>query len=435
MNTVDISISKHTYSPFVRHVKPIERDAVVFIVFTSGIGGVTTLVARRADWLRRNGIHSEVISIPGAMQDAYFDAANRVTLLDPFQSDFQSQKISEHEAICGFLADKLRKFNSVYFETYSHDSMYMASSIMRHLPNSCGGLYLIQDRTLTSIPCIMMHPLVECGIIYGMNSESFAFTERENGIKFRRNVIFPIPYSVPSETFTRKITNKKNILTIARFDIMKGYIVGLLEAMPKVLSNHPDVELTIVGDGPLRHRFEGMVRRLGLQKNVVFTGMLPISRLEALIDESFAYVGMGTTVLMAASRRVPCILAQPWTENAVGAGYFGSQKGYEFGEMAPSTETHECWLKVIHLFDDLELYNKIADDGFNKLKNEFNEDIVMKRQKNYFDNQFLTFSNVLSPIDNINNSEIHRFIKRSIRDRPELMNSFKKYKSYWKFNQ
>jgi glycosyltransferase involved in cell wall biosynthesis len=77
----------------------------------------------------------------------------------------------------------------------------------------------------------------------------------------------------------------------------------LLAAMPAVLQAVPDARLFIVGEGRLRGRLEGEVRKLGLGGRCVFTGFRPdVDRL--LEHFSLLYLtsrleGLGTTLLDA----------------------------------------------------------------------------------------------------------------------------------------
>jgi glycosyltransferase involved in cell wall biosynthesis len=60
---------------------------------------------------------------------------------------------------------------------------------------------------------------------------------------------------------------------IARLFKLKGHD-DLLAVAPRLVRSCPRIKFLLVGDGPWRGRFENEVRALGLEKHVVFTGLL-----------------------------------------------------------------------------------------------------------------------------------------------------------------
>jgi len=68
--------------------------------------------------------------------------------------------------------------------------------------------------------------------------------------------------------------DKRIVLNAANLVPVKGHEY-LIKAMAKVLEERKDVLLVIVGDGPLRGKLEGLVKKLGLSKHVKFAGAKP----------------------------------------------------------------------------------------------------------------------------------------------------------------
>jgi colanic acid/amylovoran biosynthesis glycosyltransferase len=75
------------------------------------------------------------------------------------------------------------------------------------------------------------------------------------------------------------------LLTVARLDAQKGVPV-LLQALARVRATGIDACLTVVGDGPLRARFEGLTGELGVASMVEWTGALGQDRLPACYAEA-----------------------------------------------------------------------------------------------------------------------------------------------------
>ncbi|MGH9571525.1 MAG: glycosyltransferase family 4 protein, partial [Candidatus Angelobacter sp.] len=70
----------------------------------------------------------------------------------------------------------------------------------------------------------------------------------------------------------------KVLLTVARLVPRKGHKI-VLEALPKVMREVPNLKYLIAGDGPERTSLHALVRQLGLQKVVVFAGDVPHHRI------------------------------------------------------------------------------------------------------------------------------------------------------------
>src|ERR1035437_4956261 len=69
---------------------------------------------------------------------------------------------------------------------------------------------------------------------------------------------------------------------IARLFKLKGHD-DLLAVAPRLVRSCPRIKFLFVGDGPWRGRFENEVRALGLEKHVVFTGLVAPTDVPALV--------------------------------------------------------------------------------------------------------------------------------------------------------
>lgn len=67
------------------------------------------------------------------------------------------------------------------------------------------------------------------------------------------------------------LQGKKVMLTVARLVPRKGHKI-VLQALPKVLAEAPDVKYLIAGEGPEKERLQALVRELGVQEAVIFVG-------------------------------------------------------------------------------------------------------------------------------------------------------------------
>ena len=69
---------------------------------------------------------------------------------------------------------------------------------------------------------------------------------------------------------------------IARFFKLKGHD-DLLAVAPRLVRANPRIKFLLVGDGPWRGRFENAVHNLGLEKHVVFAGLVAPTEVPALL--------------------------------------------------------------------------------------------------------------------------------------------------------
>lgn len=72
------------------------------------------------------------------------------------------------------------------------------------------------------------------------------------------------------------------LLSIARLSEEKGHLV-LLPAIARLKAHHPDLHLTLAGDGPMRGQIETLIARLGLQETVTITGWVSTEQVRAEI--------------------------------------------------------------------------------------------------------------------------------------------------------
>jgi phosphatidylinositol alpha-1,6-mannosyltransferase len=81
------------------------------------------------------------------------------------------------------------------------------------------------------------------------------------------------------------------LLTVARLVPHKGQDV-MLECMPELLSEIPDLRYVIVGGGPDENRLRSITRRLGVENRVIFAGRLSDSEMAEAYATSTVYIGL-----------------------------------------------------------------------------------------------------------------------------------------------
>ncbi len=107
-----------------------------------------------------------------------------------------------------------------------------------------------------------------------------------------------------------KHTVQNNIIFVGRLVEKKG-LAYLIQAMPSILSEFPELKLTIVGDGPLKSPLTQLSRELNIEENVNFVGAVKNEEIPGYLQKSLIAVipsivtksgdqeGLGLTIVEA----------------------------------------------------------------------------------------------------------------------------------------
>ncbi len=101
-------------------------------------------------------------------------------------------------------------------------------------------------------------------------------------------------------------------LCVGRLSPVKGHLL-LLDAFAEVHAEHPDIRLTLAGDGDMRPKIEAKIATLGLINAVDITGWVTAEQVKSLIDKSTALVqpslieGLPVVIMEAMARKRPVV--------------------------------------------------------------------------------------------------------------------------------
>ena len=107
-------------------------------------------------------------------------------------------------------------------------------------------------------------------------------------------------------------TKRPKLISVGRLFYRKG-IDLLVDVIPKVIEEHPDIEWNIVGDGPKKYLLEYVVKKYNLEKNVKILGRVEHHLVQDLLESSNIYVNasltesFGIAVLEAAALGLICV--------------------------------------------------------------------------------------------------------------------------------
>jgi glycosyltransferase involved in cell wall biosynthesis len=174
-----------------------------------------------------------------------------------------------------------------------------------------------------------------------------------------------------------KIPNQ--VLYVGRLVNFK-HVDWLIEAFARVLKEVPEAKLKIVGDGPERGRLEELVRKLGLQACVTFTGLTPTyGAVTQYYKESEVFVlpstveGEAIVLKEAMAAGLPLIAI-----NIPGSGVLSLMREGENGFLIEPGRPELIAEKLVQLLRDEKLKERMGMAG-RKFVEKFDWDVIADR--------------------------------------------------------
>jgi glycosyltransferase involved in cell wall biosynthesis len=169
----------------------------------------------------------------------------------------------------------------------------------------------------------------------------------------------------------------KRLLFIGRLAAVKG-VPLLLQAVAAVKARHPDLTLTIVGDGPDRSRLEAQAAKLGLSGTASFVGYQAQHAVAELLETSDALVlpsfaeGVPVVLMEAMASRVPVIASRV-------AGIPELVEDGVSGYVVPPGDVTTLIARLDLLLSDADLRARMGLAGRRKVDSDFDVDGEARR--------------------------------------------------------
>ncbi len=203
----------------------------------------------------------------------------------------------------------------------------------------------------------------------------------EDQIKIIYPCLNPKDYKAPSEEEIKNLrdkynlNNKKILLSVGRLVERKGND-KVIEALPKILKQIPNLVYLVVGDGEYRKNLEALTKKNNLENNVVFAGRVEDSILPAFYSVADCFImiprelenkdveGFGMVYLEANYFHKPVIGSE-----SGGAGE-AVENGVS-GILVPPENIDKIKEAVINIFSDEHLYKKLSEEGKKRIEERF----------------------------------------------------------------
>jgi len=197
----------------------------------------------------------------------------------------------------------------------------------------------------------------------------------------REDKITVIPNGVDLKLFdsTRVEKVPNQILYVGRLVDFK-HVDWLIQAFSEVLKEVPSAKLKIVGGGPERGNLEVLVKKLGLQAHVTFTGLTPTyDAVTRYYNESEVFVlpstveGEAIVLKEAMAARLPLIAM-----NIPGSGVLSLMRDGKNGFLLEPGRPELIAEKLVHLLQNEELRKEMGAAG-RKFVEKYDWDVIAER--------------------------------------------------------
>lgn len=412
--------------------KPVWPGRICFIALSSGLGGTETLAIRQSRWFRRNGVRTAIITRAGVMDAEYRDAFDQVLHLDGDEVDPGSLLMDEWYRLIDRLADELRPLGGWHFMVFGQDGVFISSELSARLAGSSTSIYLVDDVRYGPASLEYVEAMSRHGLFFSMNEACLVAHRRNYGYKLDNAVVVPLPMTVADGARASRESSRIKVLTVARLVPMKGYVEGLILVIARALREDGlDIELQVVGAGPLMARLKWVALREGIAERVNFIGSVAYADLPRYYRDTDIYVGMGTTVLEAASHGVPALIAEAYTMEFRSPGRFSEQVGFELGEPDQGMPSPSGESLLRSMLKDGGLRAAEGESGRRKILSQFSEDVVMTRLLGELRANARQVINIPSPGQDRLCGETKRYLKRLLRGSGMAVALRRRIRSIW----
>jgi 1,2-diacylglycerol 3-alpha-glucosyltransferase len=129
--------------------------------------------------------------------------------------------------------------------------------------------------------------------------------------------------------------DRYKVVSIARLVPYYTHHAQMIRVIADLRRGGHDFTYHAYGEGEDRAALEAEARRLDVDDAVSFHGALPYERLPEILEDAFAYIGLGTALLEAAACGVPALVGIDSRPQPLTQGFFQDSVGHELGGYVP----------------------------------------------------------------------------------------------------
>ena len=164
---------------------------------------------------------------------------------------------------------------------------------------------------------------------------------------------------------------------IARFSELKGHKY-LIQIIPEIVKEFPNVKFLFVGSGELEKIFKEKVKKLGIEKYTIFTGLVDSSEIPNFI---FAMdIVIHTSLLEGLARVLPQALAagKPAISFDIDGAHEVIVNDYT-GYLVRPKDSEQLKDSIVKLISNIKKAKLLGENGRNIVKDKWNTDTMVEK--------------------------------------------------------
>lgn len=159
--------------------------------------------------------------------------------------------------------------------------------------------------------------------------------EKLFGRTLAQSILLPLPVEIKPVSLPREQVKPNKIVSIGRLVSFKMYAANVIQTISVLNRQGYDFEYHVYGSGPLLPNLQKQVADLQAEKYIFFHGEIPYHQFSSVVADAHVFIGMGTSLIEAASLGVPSLVAIESVTQPVTYGLFHRTGNYEIGEQLP----------------------------------------------------------------------------------------------------
>jgi glycosyltransferase involved in cell wall biosynthesis len=371
---------------------------VLHVIYTHGVGGAEKYLKHLLPGLKAYGIDCDLIVVCTKKTESTFaaycsavnDSGVKTTLIvaekygilttaKKINNYLKEEKISilhTHLFHADLMAAVLKTFFNKNIRIISTKHGYQEKVLQQYDPinyKKPNDLYYhITKYILRKIDINIAVSKAMADLYFNLGMSKIHFPYIHHGITFPE---FDKP---PQGESFRKATPQ--LITVGRIEIIKGHHF-LIDAMPAILEAFPQTKLLILGDGNEKANCEKQVKDANLQNNVEFMGFMQqpyqyINNSDIVIQPSF-FESFGLVFIEGLALKTPIVAFDVPAGNEI----LENDKTALLVNKGDSKALAE---KIIYLLKNPDVAKQIAENAYEKYKNEFTTEAMVKKMAAWY---------------------------------------------------
>ncbi|MGI8426019.1 MAG: glycosyltransferase family 4 protein [Actinomycetota bacterium] len=385
-------------------------NSILFLASSLNIGGLTTYIAKKAQWLVQHGWKATIASPDGLGKRLLKNKCVRHYILPELADSLYLGDLSCAMASLSKLSTIVRQEQVNIIESHAPLSSEHGEALSRILQ-----IPLIVVSLSSAYVTKRYRPWLDTWAAQGRFHAAYYSLIAEIkraaiNIDVSKCQVIRVPIEVTQDLQSTDLTVQGQqvradlnipadatiILSVSRLDPDKAYIGPLIEQFTRQVFSRRPLYLVILGDGADKQRLQRLAKRhkrrlANSGKHIVFVKsqveLAPFYRMAQV------FVGQGTSALEAANCGLPVVLATIPPLQDVSMGYFGQDTHLSIGEVIPEGVRCTYGELIVQILDNPDCRTAIAEQGRAAVQDHFGVAMVMKRQAEIYKHVIAEWAN------------------------------------------